>query len=220
MYFFTVFDVTGVLIIARLTGGGNFIDAAHAVGASETLYRIGLVCGLIGTLSTILLAVALYAILKEIDANLAIMAVLFRLAESTISGVVVAFGFVTLKIYLEAGNAGPRAGTQLSELAGLVSNSSLVGTNVSVVFFGVGSTVFFYLLLRSGYVPRVLATWGLVGSIICFFAFLASLVFPGSTDALTGIGGIPVGLAEPVVGAWLLIHGIRAGRKLRGAPAT
>jgi len=210
MYFFTVFDVTGVLIIARLTGSGSFIATAHAVAASETVYRIGLICGVIGTMSTIVLAVALYAILREIDANLALIAVLFRVAESTIGGVVVVFGFVTLRIYLDAGNAGQAAGTQMSELAGLVSGASLIGTNVSVVFFGVGSTIFFYLLLRSGYIPRLLAIWGLIGSIVCFIAFLASLLIPQATELLTGVGGLPVGIAEPIVGAWLLIRGIRS----------
>jgi hypothetical protein len=208
MYFFTVFDVSGVLIIARVSGSGNFLTTAHAVGASETLYRIGLVCGLIGTLSTILLAAGLYVALRPFDGNLAMTALLFRLAESAIGGVVIVFGFLTLQIYLEAGRVGAPGASRLSELGGLVSGASVVGTNVSVVFFGVGSTLFFYLLLRSAYIPRVLAMWGLIGSIVCFIAFLASLVIPQSTELLTGIGGLPVGLAEPVVGAWLLIRGI------------
>jgi hypothetical protein len=217
MYFFTVFDVSGVLIIARVSGSGNFLATAHAVAASETLYRIGLVLGLIGTLSTILLAVGLYVALRPLDGNLAMTALLFRLAESVIGGVVIVVGFLTLQIYLEAGRAGPPGASRLSELGSLVSGVSVVGTNVSVVFFGVGSTIFFYLLVRSAYIPRVLAMWGLIGSIICFIAFLASLVIPRSTELLTGIGGVPVGLAEPVVGAWLLIRGI-GGSQPAGRP--
>jgi hypothetical protein len=217
MYFFTVFDLSGVLIIARVSGSGNFLATAHAVAASETLYRIGLVLGLIGTLSTILLAVGLYVALRPIDGNLAIAALVFRLAESAIGGVVIVFGFLTLQIYLEAVRAGAPGASRLGELAGLISGASVVGTNVSVVFFGVGSTLFFYLLVRSAYIPRVLAMWGFIGSIVCFVAFLASLVIPQSTELLTGIGGLPVGLAEPVVGGWLLIRGI-GGRHAASAP--
>jgi hypothetical protein len=220
MYFFTVFDVSGVLIIARVSGSGDFLATAHAVGASETLYRFGLVLGLIGTMSTILLAVALYVVLRPIDRNLAMTALLFRLAESVIGGVVIVFGFLTLQIYLEAGRAGAPGVSRLSELGGLVSGAYVVGTNVSVVFFGVGSTLFFYLLLRSAYIPRVLAMWGLIGSIVCFIAFLASLVIPQSTDLLTAIGGLPVGIAEPVVGAWLLIRGIGGRHAALADPAT
>jgi hypothetical protein len=220
MYFFTVFDVSGVLIIARVSGSGNFLATAHAVAASETLYRIGLVLGLIGTLSTILLAVGLYVALRPIDGNLAIAALVFRLAESAIGGVVIVFGFLTLQIYLEAVRAGAPGASRLGELSGLVSGASVVGTNVSVVFFGVGSTLFFYLLVRSAYIPRVLAMWGFIGSIVCFVAFLASLVIPQSTELLTGMGGLPVGLAEPVVGAWLLIRGIGGRHAAWADPAT
>src|SRR2546430_6217863 len=98
MYFFTVFDVTGVVIISRISGSSNFIDTAHSIAAWETLYRVGLVFGLVGTLSTILLATGLYVTLKPIDKNLALMALLFRLAESAIGAIVLVLGFATLQI--------------------------------------------------------------------------------------------------------------------------
>ncbi|HEX6555956.1 MAG TPA: hypothetical protein VF026_24575, partial [Ktedonobacteraceae bacterium] len=49
MYFFTAFDITGVVILSRISGGGTFLGAAHSIAESETLYRIGLLCGLVGT---------------------------------------------------------------------------------------------------------------------------------------------------------------------------
>ncbi|TMC86772.1 MAG: DUF4386 family protein [Chloroflexi bacterium] len=101
MYFFTVFDFTGVAIVSRLTGNGTFLEAAHSIAAAETLYRIALVCGVVGNLSTILLAIALYVTLKPVNVNLAMTALLFRLAESAIGAVVVALGFATLQIYLD-----------------------------------------------------------------------------------------------------------------------
>jgi hypothetical protein len=61
--------------------------------------------------------------------------------------------------------------------------------------------------------------WGLIGSIVGFIAFLASFVIPHSTELLTGIGGVPVGLAEPVVGAWLLIRGIGGRHAAQADPA-
>jgi hypothetical protein len=89
LYFFTAFDLTGVVIISGITGTGTFLATAHSIAASETVYRIGILLGLIGDLSTIILAIALYAILKPVDGILAMTALLFRLAESAIGGVVV-----------------------------------------------------------------------------------------------------------------------------------
>src|ERR1700674_1088269 len=87
MYFFTAFDVAGVVILSRISGSGSFLDTARSIAAWETLYRIGVLCGLLGTISTIVLAIALYVTLKPVDGNLALTALLFRLAEATIGGV-------------------------------------------------------------------------------------------------------------------------------------
>jgi hypothetical protein len=209
MYFFTVFDLTGVVIISRITGTGTFLATAHSVAASETLYRIGILLGLIGDLSTILLAIALYAILKPVDGILAMTALLFRLAESAIGGVVVVLGFANLQIYLDANGASALNANQLGVIADLLSRTSAAGTDVSVVCFSIGSALFFYLFLRSGYIPRALAFWGLLGSLLCTIAFSGSLLAPQSSDLLRGIGALPIGIAEPVVGLWLLIRGVR-----------
>jgi Domain of unknown function (DUF4386) len=217
MYFFTVFDVTGVVIVSRISGNGNFLDTVHSIAAWETLYRIGLLCGLVGTLSTVLLAIALYVTLKPVDGNLALAALLFRLAESVIGGVVIVFGFATLQIYLDASHVNAFAPNQLSALADLVSRTSTVGTEVSVIFFSIGSATFFYLFLVSGYIPRLLAAWGLLGSLLCMAAFVASLLVPQSSELLTGVGGLPIGIAEPIVGLWLLVRGIKRQPQLSPA---
>jgi hypothetical protein len=180
-----------------------------AVAAWETLYRIGLLCGLVGTVSTVLLAIGLYVTLKPVDGNLAIAALIFRLAESVIGAVVIVLEFATLQIYLDASHTSAFNAGQMGVLADLVSRTSTIGTQVSVIFFSVGSATFFYLFLRSGYIPRLLATWGLLGSLLCFAAFFASLVLPHSAELLTGFGGLPIGIAEPVVGFWLLVWGIK-----------
>jgi hypothetical protein len=209
MYFFTAFDLTGVVIISRITGTGTFLATAHSIAASETFYRIGILFGLIGDLSTILLAIALYAILKPVDGILAMTALLFRLAESAIGGVVVVLAFADLQIYLDANRASALSANQLGVLADLMSRTSAAGTDVSVVCFSIGSAVFFYLFLRSAYIPRALALWGLLGSLLCTIAFSGSLLAPQSSDLLRGIGALPIGIAEPVVGLWLLFRGIR-----------
>jgi hypothetical protein len=208
MYFFTVFDITGVVILSRISGSGTFIGTAHSIAASETLYRIGLLCGLLGTLSTVLLAIGLYVTLKPVDGNLAMTALLFRLAESVIGGVAIVFGFANLQIYLEANHASAFDAGQLGALSDLVSSTSAVGINISVIFFSVGSTIFFYLFLKSAYIPRFLALWGVVGSLFCMAAFVGNLLLPQSSNALLGLGGLPIGIAEPALGLWLLIRGI------------
>src|SRR6202030_4284147 len=118
------------------------------------------------------------------------------------------FSFANLQIFLEANHASAFDAGQLGALADLLSRTSAVGINISVIFFSVGSTIFFYLFLKSGYIPRFLALWGVLGSLLCTVAFVGNLLLPQSSDALLGLGGLPIGIAEPVLGLWLLIRGI------------
>lgn len=214
MYFFTVFDIAGVIILSHLSGNGSFLNTAHSIAAWETLYRIGLILGLIGTMSTILLAIGLYVTLKPVSLGLAMTALLFRMAESTIGGVVVALSFVVLQINLQANHTAAFNANQLGALADLISRASAVGTNISVLFFSVGSTIFFYLFLKSAYIPRALAMWGFIGSLLCMAAFAGNLVLPQSSEWLMGLGGVPIGIAEPAVGLWLLLRGINTHQQL------
>ncbi len=83
MYFLVLgFDIAGLLIVSSIGDGGNFVETSHRIIASETLYRLGLCCSLVGSLSTILLAIGLYVAVKPVDRNLAMMALLFRVAEA------------------------------------------------------------------------------------------------------------------------------------------
>jgi hypothetical protein len=84
-----------------------------------------------------------------------------------------------------------------------------VATIVSVIFFSVGSAIFFSLFLRSAYIPRILAAGGLIASLFCLITFVAGLVFVQSSELLFGIGGLPIGIAEILTGLWLLIRGIK-----------
>ncbi len=206
-------DIGGVVILARVSGTGGFLSTAHNISASEALYRIGICCGLAGILSTVLLAAGLYVTVKPVDANLAITALLFRLVEVAIAGVAIVLAFATLQIYLDANRTSPFDANQLAALADLSSLLSVaptgIATVVSVIFFSVGSAIFFYLFLKSAYIPRILAAGGIFASLFCLITFVASLVVVQYSGQLLGIGGLPIGIAEIATGLWLLIRGIK-----------
>ncbi|HEV2034986.1 MAG TPA: DUF4386 domain-containing protein [Candidatus Dormibacteraeota bacterium] len=199
-------DIAGVAITSAVHGNGSFLDASHRIAASETLYRVGLLCGVAGSLSTIVLAVGLYVTLKPVDGNLALTAMLFRLVEAASIGTA---GFGTLQIYLAANHANVFSTNQLGALVDLTSAGS--GTYVGAIFFCVGSTIFFLLFLRSAYIPKILAAWGVFASLVYLLAFIGSAVGPQESGIFLGIGSIPILIAEVSTAFWLLIKGINVG---------
>ena len=88
-----------------------------------------------------------------------------------------------------------------------------VGMQVAAITFRLGSTLFFLLLLRSAYVPRILSAWGMFASMLYLAAWLLSLILP-QTAMLVTFATVPVLIAEITSGGWLLITGI----SVRSAP--
>jgi hypothetical protein len=69
--------------------------------------------------------------------------------------------------------------------------------------------VFAYLLLRSRYVPRVLAGWGMFASLLFTIYNLTIIVFPETVETLMYVALAPMGFYEIPLGFWLLIRGAK-----------
>lgn len=204
MYLFvTAVDLLGMFITGRFRVPGNFAETAHRIVESELLYRFGLSAGLIGSVCTVFLAMGLYGAVKPLNSNLALLALVFRLAEATLGGAQSILGFAVLKLYVSADSMKAFDANQLAVLASLPSGL----WNISAIFFGVGSILFFYLFLKSAYIPKVLSVLGLFASVLVPIICLAPLLLPRPPQALQ-FGWIPMLVAETSTGLWLLFKGV------------
>jgi hypothetical protein len=198
-------SIAGLIVTSSVDAGVDFAERSARIAASEALFRVGLVLALVGSLSTVLLAVALYVTVRPVDRNLALVGLLFRVCESAIgaTGLALSFGILQLRSATAAGDA-----FTTGEWQALFSIfNAAATTQVAAIFFSVGSTVFFYLLLRSRYIPRVLAGVGLVGSGCYAAMWIARLVWP-EVSWVAPIGSVPILIAEVVGGLWLLFRAI------------
>ena len=204
------FDIGGLVITSSIEGGGDFGQTARNIVASQGLYRIGLCLALIGSMSTIPLAIGLYVTLKPVDGNLALTALLFRAAEATVGAVGVVGAFAVLQIYLQASHA---AGFDTDQLHALIVLHPLgASTDVAAIFFCVGSTIFFYVFLKTRYIPRILSAWGVFASVLYLAIWFTGLVAPGIPGLVQVLGSLPILIAEISTGLWLLIAGIQLQR--------
>ena len=203
--------LTFALITARFRVPGDFAETAHRITGSELLYRIGPISGLVASLCIVFLAVALYVATKPLDKHLALLAMVFRLLEAAFVGGQAVLGLVVLKLYISADFLNAFNEKQLSMLVTLHSSADGVAFNSLMLFFGIGSTIFFYLLFRSTYIPKILSGVGLFGSALVPIICLGSLMWPQHANMLQR-GWAPIGLAEVLVGLWLLFKGINLQR--------
>ncbi|HJW09046.1 MAG TPA: DUF4386 domain-containing protein, partial [Holophagaceae bacterium] len=98
---------------------------------------------------------------------------------------------------------------QLQALARLSFSAHGDVYNVGLVLAGLRSTAFGCLWFRSRYIPRALAAWGVLASLLmgaCAFLFI---VFPELERTLPVVlWGAPIFLFELTMGLWLLFRGL------------
>jgi hypothetical protein len=201
---FAEFYVSGRLV------SDNAVVTAQNIIAHERLFRLGTASNLLVCATDVVLVTALYVVLERVNRPLALLATFFRLIETTILIVAVLNDFYVLRLLSGASYLTTVNSDELAALARASIGAHGSAYNVALILFGFGSPVFCYLWLRSGYIPKPLAVWGLLASAwigICAFTFV---VFPELTKVITvGYYGGPIFLFELSIGSWLLFNGIR-----------
>jgi Domain of unknown function (DUF4386) len=210
LYLFTM--ATGIFgesfVRGRLIVRDDALQTARNIAASERLFRLGIASDLITVAGVIVLLWALYVVLAPIDRNVALLAAFLRLAENAIAGATIINAFVALRLLSGADYWRVFDTTQLQVLARLFIGGQGAGLRIAFVLLGLGSTVFSYLWLKSRYIPRALAAWGIFSSLALASLTLAIMVFPGLGDVLGLAYMAPMFVYEVGLGLWLLVKGI------------
>ena len=132
------------------------------------------------------------------DERIALTAYAFYLIEAALLAVSRGEAFALLRI-AEAYEASGRPDALLS-LGGLAyASMDFLGNTLHMLAFCLGALLFYFLLVRSGLVPRWLARWGLIATVPMLVGTVAQ-----------GFGTtIPYVPFEVVVGVWIVIKGLR-----------
>ena len=202
-----VLGVFGVNIVeTRLLVAGNHAETVENILANDWLFRLGIASEILMYLLVILLSWALYLLLKPVNGNLALLALLWRAGEAIIgSGTTVISGLIPL-LMLKAKTQFEVA--ELNALVGLFLDVRGAGLDFVLLFIGAGGTIFCYLLIKSKFVPRLLAYWGVVTYVSMFIISLVSILIADFPETLKMALFAPGGAFELIIGFWLLIKGI------------
>ena len=195
-------------VLSHITGDGTFAETAARLAASERIYRVALSSVVIVSLVSILLAFALYVTLRPVNGLIALLAMIFNLADAFLGMLVRACSFVRLHLYLTARGADARslAAEQLSNLLGTIAATT---ENIGGVVFGIASCLFFYLFLRSRYIPIILSALGLVASVVWTAMYFANLIWPEHHALFLDICFPLMAVAEIVTGLYLVVFAVR-----------
>jgi hypothetical protein len=207
-------------IYEHLIVPGNIAESARNIAAHETLFRLSLVCNVAYTTSVLALLAALYVILKPVNPGLALVGAFFRFVFAMMWLLTALNMLSALRLLSSASYLQVFEPDRLQALARLHLGANFDDYYVGLPFFSLASTVCSYLWLKSKYLPRSLAAFGLVASAWCVICAFVFLIFPTFNKTVNDYWfDSPMALFEVTLSFWLLIKGLRLPAIAEPAPA-
>lgn len=177
------------------------------IGEYATNVRLSILIVLLECFSALVLGVTLYGITRVQDHELAMLALVCRVAEAVL-GTLNIPNYLGLLWLAKAGVATGLPDIPTTNALGTFLLMPVPSVPIGTIFFAVGSTIFSWLLLRGRMVPVSIAWLGV------FATGLLVLVLPlqlagFSTGPLTGyVQWLPALVFQIVLALWLLIKGV------------
>jgi hypothetical protein len=214
--FVAVASLLGGLLLSSLSythigPPDNISETMIKISDNPITMQMSIVVELITAIGIVLLAVLLYTTLKKQNKIIALWAFGLWIGEAIILAVREISAFSLLKVSQEFVKAGAPDSSNFQAFGSLFYESAQIGYAVLMVFYCLGGMLFYYLFLKSKYVPIVISLWGItaaslgfIGTLIGFFDYIVPMyVF------------LPILPFELAIGVWLMVKGIRDGSETK-----
>jgi hypothetical protein len=216
--------VTGLLAVAIVVFGNYVLlsplivsrdaaETARNIMAHQTQARLALICFLLYSANVVVLLSALYVILKPVNRILALIGALFRLVFAVLWLLATLNLLSALRLLGSAPYLQAFQSDHVQALARLQIAANFDDYYIGLPFFGLAATICAYLWLRSGYIPKALAVFGVISSAWCVICAFIFLVFPDFNKVVNDyIFDTPMAIFELVLSVWLLFKGLQPAR--------
>src|SRR6478736_1596396 len=198
------------VLLNPLIVSGNVAATAQNIAQHQTQVRMTVVCFLTYSLGVVVLLSALYVILKPVNPGLALAGALFRLVFALLWLLSPLNLLSALRLLSNANYLHVFEPDRLQALARLHLGANLDDYYVGLPFFGLAATVCAWLWLKSNYIPKGLAIFGVVSSAWCVLCAFVFLIFPHFNKVVNDyLFDTPMALFELIVSFWLLFKGLK-----------
>jgi hypothetical protein len=169
-------------VLQSLVVPDDAATTADNIKADGLLFGLGIIAYLIILVLDVIIALALYVILKPVNKSLSWFAAVLRLLYTAIFGI------------------------SLFALVLLYSNEYVYGKLIAYIFFILHIFVLGYLAFKSDYIHKILGIFLMIASICYIILLYGDYIFTKEVfEALFMIAIIPATFAELSLGIWLLI---------------
>ena len=190
---------------SRIIVSGDATTTASNILSDSLLWRIGIAGDLLMHVCDVIVMMCLYVLLKPVNKNLALLAVLFNLIQTSVLvanklNLLVPLFLLSNADYLKAFDP-----HQLQSLSYLFLKAHGLGFGVGLIFFGFECLILGYLIFRSGFLPKVIGVLIQIAGLCYLMNSFAMIIAPKfSNFSLL----IPAFIGEFSFCLWLIIKGV------------
>src|SRR5438045_5180761 len=207
---FAIVVFVNYVLLDPLVVPGDAASTAQNVVAHQTQFRITVVCFLTYSLGVVVLLSALYVILKPLNPGLALVGALSRLVFALLWLLSTLNLLAMLRLLSNVNYLQVFEPNRLQALARLHLGATFDDYYVGLPFFGLAATVGAWLWLKSNYIPKGLAIFGVISSAWCVLCAFVFLIFPHVNKVVNDyLFYSQMALFELIVSFWLLFKGLK-----------
>jgi hypothetical protein len=197
--------ITSMVLFGQAAVGASDAARLTSIAQHGTTVRLTAVLTLLTFFEAVILGVTLYALTRDEDRDLAVLALCCRTAEGMLGAASAVRTMQLLSVATAITTASDSAAATAlgTSLLGLGRPSTVIGATC----FAVGSTVFSYLFLRARSIPVALAWLGVLASVLLVIALPVQLAgfLP---DSLAWPIWLPMLAFEVTLAVWLIVKGV------------
>jgi hypothetical protein len=203
--FFTLMYVPSKLIVSD-----NAALTYQNIVASESLFRLGIIGGLLCYTFFLFLPLLLYKLLKPVNENYAKIMVLLAVMSVPIFFLNVQNEFTVLSLINITNNHFGFSTEQIQSQIMLSLDQYDNGMRIVHIFSGLWLFPFGYLVFKSGFLPKILGILLMLGCFGYLINFVAHTLIPiYSKIGISSYISLPASLGEIGICLWLLIMGAK-----------
>jgi len=209
LYILVAASFAELFVRSTLIVSGDAAATAANIMTRESLFRLGFSGELLHLSCDVAVAMLLYALLRPVNRNIALLAAFMRLACDLILATASLSHFAALRLLAGSDYLKTFQPDQLNSLALLAMQLHGDGYAIGLMFFGFACLSIGYLAFRSGYLPRTIGALLVVAGACYLINSFAHFLDPTAGAVLFNAGILlPCFVAELSLTLWLLVKGV------------
>ena len=221
---YLIIIITGIFgelfVRGRLIVHGDAAATATNIASSQLLWRIGIAGDIFMHVCDVGLTLILYILLKPVNKNLALLAMLFTLVQTAVLVATKLNLFMPLFLLENANYLKAFDPRELQALSYVSIRMDGYGFGIGLLFFGFACLFLGYLIRRSGFLPRFIGILMQIAGLCYITDSSALIVAPKFADAIFPAILLPCFIGELSLCLWLIIKGVNVARWKEKAIAT